>query len=553
MNPATDRAKILLVDDHPANLVALEAILEPLHHETVSVTSGEEALRRILHEDFALILLDVMMPGLDGFQTAKLIKNRPRSAATPIIFLTAVGKDDDYIFKGYEIGAIDYLVKPFHPDLLRAKARALVDLYLRERQVEQQAERLRERERISSAARYQHLMDVVPQCLWVCAPDGEVTLVNRRLEEYTGQSLRAVRARGYRDFVHPDDQKTFDEAWTRSLSTLDSFSCQHRLRAADSSHRWFLASGVVERSPSGGPAAWVCTATDIDQQKLIEEGLRHLAEEQEAFVASASHELRTPLAAVKMQAQLLRRRLKGSLDENSERGLETISRQSDRMARLVQDMLDLTRLQTGRLSLEIGSFDLASNLLDWCARLQQTTTKHKVNLVAPASLVINGDAQRIEQVVINLINNAIRYSPAGGAIDVSLSVHPDDPLRVRFSVRDHGVGIPPEKQGAIFRRFGRAHGSAYGGLGLGLTIAHGIVEQHGGTISVASSGVEGEGTTFTVELAREAAVRLTSPSLTSEDGELPSTPSPPSALPPSSEELTTIDPTPVSVTPTITH
>ena len=125
MNPATDRAKILLVDDHPANLVALEAILEPLHHETVSVLSGEEALRRLLHDDFALILLDVMMPGLDGFQTAKLIKNRPRSAATPIIFLTAVGKDEEFVFKGYEIGAIDYLVKE-----LRAECEHFLDCIL---------------------------------------------------------------------------------------------------------------------------------------------------------------------------------------------------------------------------------------------------------------------------------------------------------------------------------------------------------------------------------------------------------------------------------------
>ena len=129
--PSSHSASILLVDDHPANVVALEAILAPLGHELVTASSGEEALRQLLRRDFALILLDVQMAGLDGFQTASLIKQRPRSRHIPIIFITAVGRDAAHVFRGYSEGAVDYLVKPFDPDILRSKTQVFVDLYLK--------------------------------------------------------------------------------------------------------------------------------------------------------------------------------------------------------------------------------------------------------------------------------------------------------------------------------------------------------------------------------------------------------------------------------------
>src|SRR5579862_7441844 len=188
--PPPPRASILLVDDHPSNVVALEAILAPLGHELVTAPSGEEALRHLLKRDFALILLDVQMAGLDGFQTASLIKQRPRSRHIPIIFITAVGRDAAHVFRGYSEGAVDYLVKPFDPDILRAKAQVFVDLYLKEEQIKLQERLLREHERAdflrASEERYRQLLDSLPQSIWAAGADGRVTFWNRAGLKYHG-------------------------------------------------------------------------------------------------------------------------------------------------------------------------------------------------------------------------------------------------------------------------------------------------------------------------------------------------------------------------------
>ena len=146
-SPLASKVEILLVDDRPENLLALEAILEPLGHQLVRAQSGEEALRAVLKHDFAVILLDVHMPGIDGFETARLIKSRERTRYIPIIFLTAISKDEEYIFEGYSVGAVDYMTKPFKPDILRSKVSVFVDLYQKQRQIASQAELLRESEK----------------------------------------------------------------------------------------------------------------------------------------------------------------------------------------------------------------------------------------------------------------------------------------------------------------------------------------------------------------------------------------------------------------------
>ena len=184
MLPVT-RAKILCVDDTPENLLAVEAILEPLGQELVRAESGEDALRHLLQDEFALILLDVQMPGLDGFQTAELIKQRERTRAVPIIFLTAISKDADNVFRGYETGAVDYLLKPFEPEVLRAKASVFIELWQKTVELRRQAERLREQELDSlqreSEERYRFLGDSIPQQVWTALPDGRLDFVNERV------------------------------------------------------------------------------------------------------------------------------------------------------------------------------------------------------------------------------------------------------------------------------------------------------------------------------------------------------------------------------------
>src|SRR5258706_1697399 len=174
---AASRAAILVVDDHPANLVALEAVLEPLGHELVKCSSGEEALRHVLAPDFALILLDVPMPGLDGFKTAQLIKDRQKSRDIPIIFITALSRDSTHVFRGYSHGAVDYLLKPFDPDILRSKISVFVQLFLQKAKIKEQAALLREREREAhekkAQERVRRLVEAMPLCVWATGTNGQ--------------------------------------------------------------------------------------------------------------------------------------------------------------------------------------------------------------------------------------------------------------------------------------------------------------------------------------------------------------------------------------------
>jgi signal transduction histidine kinase len=354
---------VLLVDDRADNLLALEAILKPLGARLVKARSGEEALLHLLRETFAVILLDVQMPGLDGLQTAELIKKREQTQYIPIIFITALSREAAWVFKGYAHGAVDYLLKPIDPEIVRAKVRVFCDLFVRGERIRKQA--------------------------------------------------------------------------------LES-------------------------------------------------------EVKDVFLASVVHELRTPLAAAKAQTQLALHQLaEGRGEPNASRALRIISRQIDRLVRMVGDLLDVHRLESGQLELNRSEFDLAALLEEVRIRVQSLGDRHPIRVKAPDGIVCFGDRDRIDQAITNLLSNAVRYSPDGGAIEVAAE---ETAQGVHLSVADHGLGIPKEQQQHIFDRFGRVHGSSYGGLGLGLAITKGIVEQHGGAVWVESKGVPGEGSTFHVRL-----------------------------------------------------
>jgi signal transduction histidine kinase len=364
-NEPSDRIvpSVLLVDDRPENLLALEGVLKPLGARLVKARSGEDALMHLLRETFAVILLDVQMPRLDGLQTAELIKQREQTRHIPLIFITALSRETAYVFKGYEQGAVDYLLKPIDPEILRAKVRVFCDLFVR------------------------------------------------------GEQIR---------------RRSFES-----------------------------------------------DAKDV-------------------FLADVVHELKTPLAAAKAQAQLALHQIGDQRgDVATARALRLISQQIDRLNKLVGDLLEASRLETGMVELQPSEFDLSALLDEMRGRMQPLGERHPIRVDVPEHLPLVADRERIEQVVANLLSNAIRYSPEGGPIDVSAERSDDN---VHLTVRDHGLGIPKEHQQLVFERFGRAHGSAFGGLGLGLAITKGIVERHGGRIWLESTGRPGEGSVFHVQL-----------------------------------------------------
>jgi hypothetical protein len=514
-------ARILLVDDHPPNLVALDAILDPLGQELVHAHSGEEALRQLLESDFALVLMDVQMPGLDGIQAAKLIKDRPRNKHIPIIFLTAIHKDPAYIFRGYREGAVDYLLKPFDPEILRAKVSVFVDLWRKNELLKRQQAMLRARELLEvekrGELRFRALTDSMPQCVWAARRDGEIYYCNRIWREYAGEDAGIT----FFDALPEDELPSVRQAWQTAIHGGEPLEREQRLRRKDGEWRWHLCRMVPERDERGRISSWICTATDIDQQKRIEQANRALlGSEKEArrqaeianrtkdeFLATVSHELRTPLNAILGWTRMLRT---GAVEPKAlTRVLETIERNARVQTQLVEDILDVSRIIAGKLRVNVQKTDLhavARNALDAVRPAAEAKGVLLVAELLPGSAEFCGDPDRLQQVTWNLLSNAIKFTPREGRVTLRIERARSD---VRISVIDTGAGIPAVFLPHVFDRFWQADSSitrAQGGLGLGLAIVRHLVEVHGGTVRADSEG-EGKGATFTVQMP----VRAVSP------------------------------------------
>ena len=296
---------ILLVDDRPENLLALEAILEPLEQKLLYAHSGEEALRQLLQHDVAIILLDVQMPVLDGFETARLIKQRERTKHIPIIFVTAISKDEEHVFRGYSAGAVDYVFKPFSPEVLRSKVGVFVELHEKTEQLRQQAEQLKEQElaelRRESEERYRFLAEAQPDQIWTATPNGELDYVNQRVLDYFDTSFSERVAAGWTDVTHPDDLPRTIQLWQQALDTGSPYENELRLRrAADESYRWHLTRAVPMRNRSGEIVKWFGSNTDIEDRKSAEEAQQFLVEA--GATLGSSLDYRTTLAALAKMA-----------------------------------------------------------------------------------------------------------------------------------------------------------------------------------------------------------------------------------------------------------
>jgi PAS domain S-box-containing protein len=514
-------ARILMVDDHPPNLLALAAILDPLGQELVHAHSGEETLRHLLESDFALILMDVQMPGIDGIQTAKLIKERPRNRHIPIIFLTAIHKDPAYIFRGYKEGAVDYLLKPFDAEILRAKVSVFVDLWRKNELLRRQQAMLRARELIAVEKRGEHrfrnLTDSMPQCVWAARRDGEIYYCNRIWREYAGEEAGIT----FFEAVPAEDLNEVRKAFQEAIASGRPLEREQRLRRKDGAWRWHLCRMVPENDERGRVSGWICTATDIDQQKRIEEANRTLlASEKEArrqaeianrtkdeFLATVSHELRTPLNAILGWTRMLRT---GAVEPKSlGRVLETIERNARAQTQLVEDILDVSRIIAGKLRVNIQKTDLHGVARASLDAVRPAAEAKGVVLAAdlqPGSAEFCGDPDRLQQVIWNLLSNAIKFTPKDGTVELRIERARSD---VRITVTDSGSGIAPAALPHVFTRFWQADSSitrAQGGLGLGLAIVRHLVEVHGGVVDAHSEG-EGKGARFIVQMP----VRAVSP------------------------------------------
>ncbi|MBD0334050.1 MAG: response regulator [Cyanobacteria bacterium Co-bin13] len=534
------KVNILLVDDQPENLLALEAILEDLGQNLVRAMSGEAALRQLLHQDFAVILLDVQMPNMDGFEVASLIRSRERSRETPIIFLTAFSTTEQFMFRGYALGAVDYLIKPIATNVLKSKVSVFIELFKKNEALRQQAMALQQQtaqlETINtelqiSEERFRSLSTCSPVGVFVTDPSGQCVYTNPRFQALCG--LLDETCQDWLQTVHPDDQPEAAATWADYLQGKQEYSLEFRLRTPDPPP-WGHIRVARMLSDQGKFLGHVGTIEDITERKQAEAAKADMIREQAAreeaeaanrmkdeFIAILSHELRTPLNAILGWTHLIRSR---QCDERTiANALEIIERNAHSQAKLIEDILDVSQIVRGKLQLERHPVDLAAvanAALDTVRSLAEVKAIALVPQFDPNSRIeVVGDAMRLQQVIWNLLTNAVKFTPEQGRIEVRVSaveaaapgsaVAPALQRWAQVQVTDTGIGIEPEFLPYVFERFRQADSTTtrtHGGLGLGLAIVRHLVEQHEGIIQADSRG-RNQGSTFTVRLPLQQELR----------------------------------------------
>lgn len=503
-----DRVNILLVDDQPNNLLALEAMLEDLGENLVRAESGEKALKALLDRDFAVILLDVQMPGMDGFETAQIIREREKSKYTPIIFVTALSRSETNVFKGYSLGAVDYLFKPIVPEILRSKVSVFVDLFRKNNEVRKQALEL---SRLSRQTEL--ILNSAADGVIGVDTSGQATFINPSALRMLCASAEDLVGRDVHDLVHPQiaDVSACDRDRCRVRAALlgDEVSDlqDHGFWRSDGSSFPVEYSAAPMRSKGDDLVGAVLSFRDVSEKRAAANARENerLYREAEAasnakddFLASLSHELRTPMTAILGWLQMLR--LDGVDEATRQEGLQTIETSARLQAQLIDDMLDISRIIMGKFRVEKVPTDLVPLAASAIETLRPIAEEKGVEL--RTSLEESGtrvciDGARIRQVLSNLLSNAIKFTPPGGRVSVDVRTRGDS---VVLSVADTGEGLSSEFIPLIFERLQQSESARnLGGLGLGLAIARHIVALHEGSIEVESEGI-GRGSTFTVLL-----------------------------------------------------
>jgi signal transduction histidine kinase len=399
---------ILLVDDRPENLLALEAILEPLGQNLIRAASGPEALRQVLATDFAVMLLDVQMPGMNGFEVAEIIKSRERSRTIPIIFLSAISKEDAYVFKGYSMGAVDYVFKPFNPDVLKSKVSVFVDLFVKQRELQRQGDLLRDSQK-------------------------------RELELEHRTSLL--------------------EAEARSAAKLSQMN--------DELHR---------------------------RQVALEQAMGA----RNRFYASMSHELRTPINAVIGYSTIMLDNIYGPLNIKQKEGLQRTLKAARHLLELVNDVLDLSKIEAGKIELTLQPVMFPSLIEDLFVTVRPLADEYGSTLSLDTEgehFNIVSDPRRVRQILLNLLSNAIKFGE-GKPIRVLCKQCEDKSAEIE--VIDQGVGIAHDDIARIFEEFVQVSESKQPGTGLGLPISRRLAQLLDGSLTVHSA--PGEGSAFRLTL-----------------------------------------------------
>ncbi len=527
------RPGVLLVDDQPARLLTYEAILEGVGVDCVRALSGREALNRLLRQSFALILLDVSMPEMDGFETARLIREHPRFERTPIIFVTGVHVSQLDSLRGYEVGAIDYISVPVVPEILRSKVALLVELYRRRaelellnRELESTRARL-EAERAEAAASnqaqlheserryraiFEHPMAVTVVLKAVRSEDGDIVDwryvdANANALKLSNHSRDALLGMRLSD-AEPDRAEFLKSLIGRVLTDRLPQRYEMRLDEADYLMCLFpMGSDEIIRS---GVDITERVRDERETQRLMDagqaekEGLRDAGHRKDEFIAMLAHELRNPLVPIRTGIELLKKARDRIDIVDTVRPM--MERQIGHMVRLIDDLLDVSRITSGKLVLQRRPVTLSSligNAIEPHREAISTKNlKFSVNLPEPR-WILNVDPTRLSQAISNLLENAVKFTPAEGKVTLDAvisSTEGDSASELVLKVIDSGEGVSAEILPQIFDPFGPWSATSHAGRsGLGLGLTRRLVEMHGGTIEARSSGPD-QGSEFTIRL-----------------------------------------------------
>jgi signal transduction histidine kinase/DNA-binding response OmpR family regulator len=563
MNPS-DKVNILLVDDRPENLLALEAILEPLQQNLIRANSGPEALKQVLAREFAVILLDVQMPGMNGFEAAQLIKARERSKHIPIIFLTAISKEEEYVFQGYTVGAVDYLAKPFNPDILRSKVGVFVDLYLKNQQIKRQEQMLRESERRElefvhnarlheSELRLSEIVESALDAILMFDDSQRITLFNSAAERMFGTTRAEVLGKPVEQLLPQTADRSYVEGVCREHSTVSSVDGEAGGAAelpVPHVEAFFGRRGGPDGQEFPVEASISCLelrnhkvftviARDITERQKAEEALRtqavslaNSAAELKAlnqqlnqrqveleramsarsrFYASMSHELRTPINAILGYNTLMLENIYGPLNERQVHGLQRTQKAAKHLLELVNDVLDLSKIEAGKIEVQLQPVAFPALIEDLFITVRPMADERGSELSLDHQgdpITVITDPRRVRQILLNLLSNAIKFG-RGNPIKVK-SVEQEG--GVSISVTDQGEGIAQEDLPRIFDEFVQlAHAHDHEGTGLGLPISKRLATLLNGSLDAVSK--VNEGSTFTLVLPKtaDASIRMATP------------------------------------------
>ncbi|HVE67962.1 MAG TPA: response regulator [Solirubrobacteraceae bacterium] len=495
MNPGSP-VPILMVDDSPTKRMVLRAILAPLGHSIVEAESGQEALRAVMAQDFAVILMDVKMPGMDGFETAALIRQRRQSQMTPIIFITAHGKDELQKRDLYAEGAVDFIFAPVPADELRAKVSVFAHLFS---QAAELAERARDAQ--ISADRLRLLTDAAPIGIFQTDAQNRYVYTNPRWTELTGITAEAAHGKEWDTIIAPHERAELAAQPTEGAADRAELSHRFDLERPDALPLVVLATSRSIPDREGGTAGWVGTLADVTAEAEASRLKSH-------FLANMSHEIRTPMNGVIGMSDLL---LDTDLDAQQRDYALTVRSSGDALLTIIDDILDFSKVEAGRVEIEEIEFDLREtveavmDLLAGSAYAKGLEVVVAVDDDVPA--VLKGDPGRVRQVLLNLVGNAIKFTPAGEiVVRVRQAEASGEACVVRFEVSDTGDGMAPEKSALVFEPFVQADTSItrkYGGTGLGLAISRQLVELMGGDCGVSSRLGEGSEFWFTISVGAD--------------------------------------------------